>query len=165
MLTELQELYARHSARYRRSKDTRAKDVRQEEMDAFKNALDRLAYKEAEFQKLAQMHRKVVNKIKAEVAALKSKLAAARSNESLLESLLQIARDGAAKEEENASLSQMPLPEFKAQVHGRTVGPVCYKGELQVRLRGARAVAGDGGRCSFRDAHARRAREVAAQSS
>ena len=75
------------------------------------DALDRLAYKEAELQKVAQMHREEVKEIKAEVAALrdetaknaelvneakrnndaiKSELAAARSSEALLQSLLQV---------------------------------------------------------------------------
>jgi hypothetical protein len=75
------------------------------------DALDRLAYKEAELQKVAQMHREEVKEIKAEVAALrdetaknaelvneakrnndaiKSELAAARSSEAVLQSLLQV---------------------------------------------------------------------------
>ena len=71
---ELQDLQERHSAEVSALKDTHAKDVndvRQEEKEASKTALDRRANKDAELQKFAQMHREEVKELQAEVAALR----------------------------------------------------------------------------------------------
>jgi hypothetical protein len=70
----VQDLHALHSAEVSALKDTHAKDVndvRQEEKEAIKDALDRLASKDAALQKLAQMHREEVKEMQAEVAALR----------------------------------------------------------------------------------------------
>ena len=163
MRQQLQSLQVQHEADVLALKDAHAADVehtRGEGIEARRDVLDRLALKEAELEKLRQVHRDEVknvhkemgglreemarevesaNRVKREHEAAVVELAAVRASEQLLQTMIKDVRaEGAAREEEERKRAAIVEAELAAlrMEHAQLEGKMATSSSEVDRLKG-----------------------------